>query len=49
MTAAEIMNLVKAHDNVLDMQGDRLVVDAPIGAVSNVRSRDARSRTARLA
>ena len=49
MTAAEILNLVKAHDNVLNMQGDRLVVDAPIGAVANVRSRDACSRTARLA
>jgi hypothetical protein len=49
MTAAEILSLPKAHDNVLDMQGDRLVVDAPIDAVANVTSRDARSRTVRLA
>jgi hypothetical protein len=49
MTAAEILNVAKVHDNVLDMQGDRLVVDAPIGAVANIRSRDARSRTARRA
>jgi hypothetical protein len=49
MTAAEILNLAKTHENVLDMKGDRLVVDAPIGAVANVTSRDARSRTVRLA
>jgi hypothetical protein len=34
MTTAEILTFAQTHDVVLEVQGDRLVVDAPMGAVT---------------
>lgn len=50
MTATEILRLARTNDIVFDVQGDRLIVDAPTGALTpELRSELARHKPALLA
>lgn len=50
MTAADVLLLARTSDIVLDVQGDRLIVDAPAGALTpELRSELARHKPALVA